>query len=860
MAAESEPGIDGHGKPAVIREPEVCRERLRVTGVVQGVGFRPFVYRLAQEERLAGSIGNDTDGVTIEIEGPRVRLDEFRRRLRAEAPPMARIDGVGVTAIAPRGEAGFRIAASEVLGRVATGIPPDAATCPDCLRELLDPDDRRFRYPFLNCTNCGPRFTITRQIPYDRPQTSMARFTMCARCQAEYDDPANRRFHAQPNACPECGPRLWLESAEGTRIEAVDAVTACIDRLMAGEIAAIKGIGGFHLSVDATSEAAVMRLRERKQRYGKPLAVMVKDLEAAREICTLTAEEEELLTTIARPIVLARRRDEYGVGGCGIAEAVAPGLPWLGVFLPYAPLQHLLFADQRVRALVMTSANLSEEPIAIDNEEARRRLGQIPNLIADFFLMHDREILQRCDDSVGAVVDGAPQLVRRARGFVPLGVDLNFDAPPLLAVGGHLKSVFTLARGRMAYQSQHLGDLESVTGLDFFRESLAHLMRTFEIEPELVAHDLHPGYLSTQWAAEWAKERNLPTIAVQHHHAHVAACMAENGLEGPAIGLSLDGTGYGTDGRIWGGEVLIARLDGPNPENFDRYAHLDYVPMPGGEKAIREPWRMAFGALRAAGFAAEEAAELTGATASEARVLARMIERGVNAPLTSSLGRLFDAVAAVVLGQNQSYSVLSGLGSGSPLPVAPTPTTEACRWGPRGRVDFSAEASGYANSGFVPGRREVDYEAQAAIELEGAAADEPDAQDGYKLEFGAGNWTQREPGRLRTEAMWRAIVEDLRGGVSRATIAARFHAGVAAGFVHAAVAARSATGIGQVALTGGCLHNRRLARLLGAGLEREGLAVYRHRNVSPGDGGLSYGQAVVAAAVRNRDRGKGNRE
>jgi hydrogenase maturation protein HypF len=552
---------------------------------------------------------------------------------------------------------------------------------------------------------------------------------------------------------------------------------------MAGEIAAIKGIGGFHLSVDATSEAAVMRLRERKRRYGKPLAVMVRDLEAAREICALSAEEEALLTTIARPIVLARRREE-----CGIAEAVAPGLPWLGVFLPYAPLQHLLFAGGRVRALVMTSANLSEEPIAIDNEEARARLGGI----ADFFLMHDREILQRCDDSVAAVVSGAPQLVRRARGFVPLGVELPLEVQPLLAVGGHLKSVFTLARGRVAYQSQHLGDLENVTGLDFFRESLAHLMRTFEIEPELVAHDLHPGYLSTQWAAEWARERKLPTVAVQHHHAHVAACMAENGLEGPAIGLSLDGTGYGTDGKIWGGEVLVAQLDG-----FDRFAHLEYVPMPGGEAAIREPWRMAFGALRAAGFQVDEAAELTGAKASEARVLERMIERGVNAPLTSSLGRLFDAVAAAVLR-----------------------------------------------------RREVDYEAQAAIELEGAAVDEPDAQDGYALEFRAGNWERREPGRLRTVAMWRAIVEDLRSGVRRATIAARFHAGVAAGFVCAAAAARAATGIRQVALTGGCMHNRRLARLLRAGLEREGFAVYQHRNVSPGDGGLSYGQAVVAAAVR----------
>ena len=436
---------------------------------------------------------------------------------------------------------------------------------------------------------------------------------------------------------------------------------------------AIKGIGGFHLSVDATNEAAVMRLRERKHRYGKPLAVMVRDLEAARALCTLTVEEESMLLTPARPIVLARSRE----GNC-IAPGVAPGIPWLGVFLPYAPLQHLLFADARVRALVMTSANLSEEPIAIDNDEARARLGAI----ADAFLMHDREILQRCDDSVCAVVDGAPQLIRRARGYVPLAVALPLNSPPLLAVGGHLKNAFALARGRFAYQSQHLGDLENITGLEFFKESLDHLMRTFEIKPEAVVHDMHPGYLSTSWAKEWANERGLPLLAVQHHHAHSAGCMAEHGLDGPVIGLSLDGTGYGMDGRIWGGEVLICRLDG-----FERFAHLEYVPMPGGEAAFEEPWRMALGHLRTAGLDSERRwakhRRWLEQRSSEARVLTRMMERGMNAPLTSSLGRLFDAVAAVVLG-----------------------------------------------------RRQVDYEAQAAIELEGIAVDEPDeCIRGYAMEL-----------------------------------------------------------------------------------------------------------------------------
>ena len=761
------------------------RRGLLVCGVVQGVGFRPFVYRLAMEEGLAGFIGNDTDGVTIEIEGPEQRVEAFLGRVRAEAPPLARIDSVTVRELPASGEAGFRIVPSEVLGRVSTGIPADAATCADCLRELLDPADRRYRYPFLNCTNCGPRFTITRRIPYDRPQTSMAKFKMCPACQAEYDDPLNRRFHAQPNACWDCGPSVWLENADGTSIEVDDPVTACIDRLVAGKIMAIKGIGGFHLCVDATNEAAVVRLRERKHRYGKPLAVMVRDVQAARELCVLTPEEEALLTTSARPIVLAQARQQSG-----LALSIAPGIPWLGVFLPYAPLQHLLFADARVRALVMTSANRSEEPIAIDNVEARNRLGAI----ADAFLMHDREILQRCDDSVAALVDGAPQLIRRARGFVPLGIPLPIDSPPLLAVGGHLKNVFALARGRMVYQSQHLGDLEDLTGLNFFRESLDHLMRTFEIEPETVVHDFHPGYLSTTWAKQWAAERGLRIIGVQHHHAHVAACMAEHGVT-EAIGLALDGTGYGTDGKIWGGEVLIARLNG-----FERFAHLEYVPMPGGDAAVREPWRMALAALHAEGFdvESEQVLALLGAERSEARVLKRMIERQINSPLTSSLGRLFDAVAAVVLN-----------------------------------------------------RRVVDYDAQAAIELEGIAINEPDRfeQGPYVPELHAADEGSACEAVIRTGKMWKAVLEDLWRGVPASRISARFHAGIAEGFINAAANARIETDINTVALSGGCMHNRRLARLLRSRLEEEGFTVLQHRSVSPGDGGLSYGQTVVAASM-----------
>jgi hydrogenase maturation protein HypF len=825
-----------------LRKGQLRRAQVFVRGVVQGVGYRPLVYRLAVEEGLAGSVGNDSDGVTIEIEGPEERVEAFLSRLRSDAPPLARVDSVTVresrVATVPATPAGFHIVASEVVGRASTGIPADAATCTDCLRELLDPKDRRYRYPFLNCTNCGPRFTITRQIPYDRPQTSMAKFAMCPACQREYDDPQNRRFHAQPNACWDCGPRVWLVEIDGeiipgeetlkghdfsravsaaestgalapeaclsgdsqavfpspsaskapTRQSRPDAIDRTVERLLAGQIMAIKGIGGFHLTVDATSQTAVTRLRERKHRYGKPMAVMVRDLEAARAVCALTAEEEALLTTAARPIVLARRREDSG-----IADGIAPGIPWLGIFLPYAPLQHLLFADPRVRALVMTSANLSEEPIAIDNDEALARL----NGIADAFLMHDREILQRCDDSVTAVVDGAPQLIRRARGYVPLGVPLTFEAPPLLAVGGHLKNVFALARGRFAYQSQHLGDLENLTGLEFFKESLDHLMRTFEIEPQAVVHDLHPGYLSTQWATKWARERGLPLIAVQHHHAHVAGCMAEHGLDGPVIGLALDGTGYGTDGKVWGGEVLIVRLKGANLAGFERFAHLEYVPMPGGEAAIKEPWRMAFAALRTAGFNAELAASLAGAEASEARVLMRMMERGINSPMTSSLGRLFDAVAAVVMN-----------------------------------------------------RRVVDYEAQAAIELEGAAVDERDRfeQGEYVLELHEAEESLGSVAEIRTGKMWKAVLEDLWRGVPARRISARFHAGIAEGFINAAGNARIETGINTVALSGGCMANRRLARLLREGLKEEGFEVFQHRQVSPSDGGLSYGQLAVAAA------------
>jgi hydrogenase maturation protein HypF len=753
--------------------------RVKIAGVVQGVGFRPYIYGLATELGLCGQVGNGTGGVVAEIEGAGSRVEEFLRRLPLEIPPLARIESLMLEDIEVSGVVGFRIVESDALGEVSTQIPADAATCGECLREMGDAENRRYQYPFINCTHCGPRFTITKSIPYDRPQTSMAKFGMCAACQAEYEDPRDRRFHAQPNACWDCGPRLTLLDAEDAASDARDPVGAAVELLRAGEIVAVKGVGGFHLVVDATSEAAVMRLRARKHRFGKPLAVMVRDLEAVRRLCKVSDAEAALLTSTERPIVLLRALE-----GNGLVAEVAPGVPWLGVFLPYAPVHFLLLGGDGLRALVMTSANLSEEPIAIANEEAVERLGRI----ADAFLVHDREILQRADDSVMQVVEGAPQFVRRSRGHVPLPVALLDETPPLLAVGGHLKSVFTLAKGMHGYQSQHLGDLESVASVEFFEEALEHFGRIFQIVPEYVVHDLHPGYSSTAWAMR----QTQPKIAVQHHHAHIAGCMAEHRLRGPVIGLALDGTGYGADGCVWGGEVLIATLTG-----FERFAHLKYVAMPGAEAAVREPWRMAFGHLHAAlgegVFVADLLAQMK-VSEGDARMLARIMEIGLNSPLTSSCGRMFDAAAALILGRDR-----------------------------------------------------VDYEAQAAIELEGVAeaGAVPEANRYvFRLEEDV-----EGPLILNPAPMWKELVTDLRGGESPAKMSARFHAGVADGYVRAATAAGARNGIRETCLSGGVFHNRLLTRLVCEGLRRAGMEAYLPVKVSPGDGGLSYGQAVVAAAL-----------
>jgi hydrogenase maturation protein HypF len=788
---EAEAEFSGAAEPAPMPAPKpaIARRRIRVRGVVQGVGYRPFVFRLAEEEQLWGWVTNDSEGVVVEVEGDPEHIERLTARLGKEWPPLARVDAVESLAIKVADardaacERGFQIHPSERGAEARTGIPADAATCPDCLRELLDANDRRHEYAFLNCTNCGPRFTLTRSVPYDRPQTSMAKFRMCPECQREYDDPRDRRFHAQPNACSVCGPTLEFVDTAGLGLKSTSgsALDETIARLLRGEIIAIKGVGGFHLAVDAENAAAVRKLRERKHRACKPFAVMVKDEAAAANLCTMSEAERRLLTGVERPVVLMRRLESSApeaIDGIRIAAEIAPGLPWLGIFLPYAPLHHLLFADGRLRALVMTSANLSDEPICIDNDEAQKRLAGI----ADGFLLHNREILQRCDDSVMAVVEGEPQIVRRARGYVPLAVRLPIAARPLLAVGGQMKCVFTLAREHAAFQSQHLGDLEYLAGMDFFESALAHLKKTFDAHPECVVHDLHPEYLTTQWALELAETCAMRRIAVQHHHAHIAACMAEHGVTDQVIGIALDGTGFGSDGTIWGGEVLIADLC-----RFHRVGHLRALRMPGGAGAVDQPWRMALSAVWT--LLGEDAARELAWPECDGTLLCAWMRRGRVGPLTSSCGRLFDAVAAL-----------------------------------------------------VTGRAVIDYEAQAAIELEGLAdegewgsytTDVVASEDGWLI----------EPGTMLKE-----LLEERRAAMSAAVISARFHAWVARSFALTAHHARESTLLNRVCLSGGTMHNRLLTRLLKRELNSMGFEVLLHRDVSPGDGGLSYGQAAVAAA------------
>ncbi len=748
--------------------------RVRVEGTVQGVGFRPFVHRLAGELGLAGWVGNDARGVLLEAEGAPGALDELLRRLAADAPPLAVVEGVRAEELPPTGEEGFAIAGSASAGDPDAPVAPDAATCADCLAELADPADRRFRYPFVNCTNCGPRFTIVTGVPYDRPRTTMAGFPMCDACRAEYEDPGNRRFHAQPNACPACGPRARLLAPDGAELplgDAPDAVATAAALLRAGRILAVKGLGGYHLACRAGDERAVAALRARKHREDRPFALLAADLAAARALVELRPGDEALLAGRERPIVLARRRRDAPV-----APSVAPRSSDLGVMLPYTPLHHLLVADAAV-PLVLTSGNVSDEPIAYNDEDARARLAQI----ADAFLVHDRPIATRTDDSVVRSTATGPVLLRRSRGYVPGVLRLAAPAPrPLLACGAELKSAFCLARGEHAWVSHHIGDLANVETLTAFAAGIAHFERLFAVAPELVACDLHPDYLSTRYARE---REGAELVAVQHHHAHLAAVLAEHGHAGPALGAIFDGTGYGTDGTVWGGELLVGDLAG-----CVRAGHLWPVRLPGGDRAAREPWRMACAWLVAT---REEEAPPPIPRGLEVdpgtwEVVARMARGGVSAPVTTSMGRLFDAIAA-----------LAGV------------------------------------------RGVQSYEGQAAAELE--AAFDPGVRGAYPVRF--------EEGVLDPREAVDAVAADVRAGAAAGTVSARFHRGLAAGTAAACAALCEQHGIATVVLSGGVFQNRVLLELTTAALEERGLRTLRPVRLPPNDGGIAFGQAVVAIAT-----------
>ncbi|HEY1642749.1 MAG TPA: carbamoyltransferase HypF [Streptosporangiaceae bacterium] len=803
------------------------RTAVRVEGIVQGVGFRPFVYSLATGLGLGGLVGNDPDGVFAEVEGDSSAVGRFLVLLEQQAPPLARIERVTTRDLRPTGSAEFVIAASQPAGPGGSAAPgrvrrtlisADTATCADCLAELADPADRRFGYAFINCTNCGPRFTIVRDVPYDRAQTTMSGFEMCAACAAEYHDPADRRFHAQPACCPACGPRLCLTDASGEPLAAdslaaepwpaeapataapgpapaaappgptpatappglaparasTGVIAAAAELLRAGQVLAVKGLGGYHLAADAASEDAVAALRGRKHREDKPFAVMAGDLAAARQLCEVDATAAALLTSPRRPIVLLPRRTG---AAAALAGSVAPGNRQLGIMLPYTPLHHLLLGELAA-PIVLTSGNVSDEPIAYADSDARQRLGGI----ADAFLTHDRPIHIRTDDSVVRPAGGRESVLRRSRGYAPepLGLPVRF-ARPVLACGAELKSTFCLGIRGHAFVSHHIGDLENAETLRSFTEGIEHFRRLFDIVPEVVAHDLHPDYLSTKYALALD---DVELLGVQHHHAHIASCLADNGETGPVIGVAFDGTGYGTDATIWGGEFLVADLAG-----FERAGHFEPVPMPGGAAAIRQPWRMAASYLAAAypGGPPPGLAVMTRQARRWPAMLA-MASRGINSPVTSSAGRLFDAVAAVL-----------GV------------------------------------------RDEVSYEGQAAIELE-QLADVTEA-GAYPAAISGGT-----PLRVAGADLVRAAADDLAAGTGPPVVAARFHNGVAGVIEQACLALRDQHGLSVVALSGGVFQNLLLTDRVVTRLTGRGFRVLVHHRVPCNDGGISLGQAAVAAA------------
>jgi hydrogenase maturation protein HypF len=763
--------------------------KIEVRGIVQGVGFRPFVYRLADQHALKGTVANTSTGVIIHIEGPLETLDAFCSALRSQPPPLAEIIDFTSRTAAPQGFDHFSILPSIGHPLESTLVSPDTAICDDCLREMRDPADRRFAHPFINCTHCGPRYTIIEEMPYDRINTTMKRFRMCEHCRVEYEDPSNRRFHAQPIACPACGPTVTLLDAHGRNLTDVDPIGKAASLLKEGRILSIKGLGGFHLAVDAENDPAVQRLRERKHRPHKPFALMSKSIEIIDRYAHITPETATVLLDRARPIVLIEQRAVHP-----LSNAVAPGSPYFGVMLPYTPL-HYLILDAGFTALVMTSGNRSGEPLCIDTTEALAELSGI----ADYFLTNDRPVHQRCDDSIVQYSDGSTRLVRRARGYVPLPIHLPYALPPILACGAELKNTLCLAQDKTAFISQHLGDMEALSTIEFFTDAIDHTQKLSKIGPQIVAHDLHPDYLSTQYAKALTGVR---CIGVQHHHAHVISCMAENRIDGPVIGIALDGTGFGTDGAVWGGEVLVAER-----ADFTRWAHLAYVPMPGGTAAIREPWRMAFSYLyRVFG---EEMTRLNlplfnRIPPQKTGEVIELLRKQIRSPMTSSMGRLFDGIAALV---------------------------DLCD--------------------------RVTFEGQAAMALETIAGGRwPDDTTPYSWEIDMAH----SPWQLPIDPLVRGVISDLGAGKTARDVSRRFHLTVIHLFNDLCVRLRKATGLSRVVLSGGVFQNKLLLEGMVALLRSSGFSVHIHRIVPTNDGGISLGQAVAAAAMaENNDRIKENR-
>ncbi|MFF6998906.1 carbamoyltransferase HypF [Streptomyces sp. NPDC008313] len=777
--------------PTTAPAPAPLRRRIEVRGVVQGVGYRPFVHRLARELALAGFVGNDSSGVFIEIEGAPETVARFCARLAGQAPPLAEVTGIRHHDLTAEGTDGFTIRPSRHSAG-QTRLPPDTATCEECLRELADPADRRHRHPFITCTHCGPRFTLTDTLPYDRATTTMADFPMCPRCAAEYTDPADRRFHAQPVACHDCGPRLTLTPAPGRgRPEHGEQALRRARQLLAeGRIVAVKGLGGYHLACDATDPAAVRALRARKARGAKPFAVMCADPATAESVATVTPAERAVLTGPCRPVVLLRRRTPSGP----LADEVCPGSPHVGVMLPYTPVHQLLLGlpgdPPGPRLLVMTSGNRSGEPIVTDDAQALTRLAGL----ADAWLAHDRRVDAPCDDSVVRVrADGTTLVLRRARGYVPRPVTLPVPVRPALAVGGDLKNAVCLGSGHDAWFSPHIGDMGDLATLDALHHAQLRLRRLTGVTPRLLAADRHPGYHSARWAHRHSGQE--PPRLVQHHHAHVASAMAQHGLDGttPVIGVAFDGTGYGDDGTVWGGEVLIADYDG-----FHRFAHLTPAPLPGGDTGVANPCRTALARLRTAGLPRDgDVPSVTACSPAELAVLERQLERGLACVATSSMGRLFDAVSS-----------LAGV----------------CH--------------------------RAGYEAQAAVELEAEAArawSEPAGAYTFGIAPGHGGNGGPPPLLCDPAPVLRAVLQDVRRGTGPAVVAARFHRGVAAMVAEICERARRATGTATVVLTGGVFANALLEEECTARLAAAGFRVLRHGEVPPGDGGLALGQLVVAA-------------